>query len=967
MRYRKTLGLLLWVSIFALLAVLAAPEIQAGASELTPDITFTPASFSVAMRQGESGFRTFGIQNRGSGPLQWAAVLGDDSPWATLSASSGTVRSKWTQTVKIYFDAGVLPPGTYSSTLSLSSDDPDTPDIERPITFKVYAAPVVAFTPPALVCNPAFVGGRSRTAFRVTNTGSAPLVISSSLPLSPTFVCAAKFPVSVPSGASKDLEVEFRPQAEGTFNANVVLITNTVSRYFYIPVSGASVFGPVLKVTPPSVAVTMNPGVQKVLTFDLGNASKGRADLVWQAEVETPAGQKWLSLENAHGSLPVGAKTQMSLNLDTSGVEAGTYAIKVLIRSNDPLRPEMRVPVSLRVNRLSVLDVSPNNASFPESWVGRAENVELTIDNAGNVPIVISNVTTSGPEIKTGFLEQITLKPGESISMAARYVPTQTGAFAGSVTIQTRDPKIGSVTVPITASVVRPAAIAINPDHITVTAPVGQTFTRDLTVANSGGGALNWAATLQNVTLATSPQGTLGEVLQRLDSHPTLLTSAIQDRFDFSGGVTGTSINNGGSQMYNLGNKIGTNLSASMPYSDGVITAHAGVGANGRYFTRKHAGLFLFAGDLVGVTRFSISGTLGASGQGVASGAVLTRTIAGITYKGFFKRVYGTSSPSVNHLIITADGVGVGDAFTTDTHDDKHDLNGIYSASTRVYYLLFATDSGGFVSDAAAADMMRIFLENYVHPTSTSWLSINQPSGVTPGASNATETVTFDTRALAIGTYKGTVRFTSNALVSSTVNVPIILNVSASVGSIGPVDDPPAGVVESVQTGSTASSQGAAVISLAGGTIGSSSWQMLRSVSSGLLLLTQLQRASAPVPIASGVAAPSSDGEVTVDLDGDGVADVASSAQRITLRGEDLGVVTEVLTYARRAGLADTALILECSGDNGQTWQTLIPDVDYAVTGVVPLTQDVSEQVELRVPRASRANWRFRFVGAPGN
>jgi hypothetical protein len=69
----------------------------------------------------------------------------------------------------------------------------------------------------------------------------------------------------------------------------------------------------------------------------------------------------------------------------------------------------------------------------------------------------------------------------------------------------------------------------------------------------------------------------------------------------------------------------------------------------------KEKGFLFLSADLDRATSFSVRGDLGANGSGKVSGSVLTRTFHGITYKGFFKSVSGTTDPSVNHLIIVED------------------------------------------------------------------------------------------------------------------------------------------------------------------------------------------------------------------------------------------------------------------------------------------------------------------------
>ncbi|WP_367390391.1 hypothetical protein [Lewinella sp. LCG006] len=211
----------------------------------------------------------------------------------------------------------------------------------------------------------------------------------------------------------------------------------------------------------------------------------------------------------------------------------------------------------------------------------------------------------------------------------------------------------------------------------------------------------------------------LAAVLANFDQEAGALLGLVPDAFSFTDGVTGTSIGDGGSDMYDTGNQLNTDLATLIPYSDGVVTTTAAVGAAGEYFTRKQTGLFLFAADLDMVDEFFISGNLGADGGGSTSAASLSYTDAdGNAYTGFVKRVFGTGDASVNHLIIVPDGAGATQTVPATTDFDDHSVSGL-AADQRIYYLLFATENGAGngteVSNTEVQAIMDYFIDNVVN------------------------------------------------------------------------------------------------------------------------------------------------------------------------------------------------------------------------------------------------------------
>ncbi len=207
----------------------------------------------------------------------------------------------------------------------------------------------------------------------------------------------------------------------------------------------------------------------------------------------------------------------------------------------------------------------------------------------------------------------------------------------------------------------------------------------------------------------------LEDVLKRLNEKYQSLTALIPNRFDFViDGGTGCSIHDGGADMYDDGNILGTNLGNPIPYSDNAIATNRYVG-KGRYFTRMYQGLFVFVADVDGINEFNITGSLGADGGGAVDGAVLSTDIEGKTYKGFVKRVYNASDPSVNHLIVVEYNGSATHAFSSNTDLDEHRVSNL-SGVKRLYCLVYAGSHGSYINNTQTQGLMNKFLELIAGP-----------------------------------------------------------------------------------------------------------------------------------------------------------------------------------------------------------------------------------------------------------
>ncbi|WP_422107130.1 HYR domain-containing protein [Winogradskyella sp.] len=212
----------------------------------------------------------------------------------------------------------------------------------------------------------------------------------------------------------------------------------------------------------------------------------------------------------------------------------------------------------------------------------------------------------------------------------------------------------------------------------------------------------------------------LQNVLNNFNQNNQQITSLIPNayNFDLDVGVNSYYIDDGGGDMYDDGNFITTDINpSSIYYSDNTIVRASSFGTNGVFFTRKVDHMWLLAADLDNVNTFDITGNLGADGSGLADGFTATIMVEGVNYNLFVKRVRedttvnNDSDPSVNHLIIIPENANAAQNFATDTDDNQHQVTGLLG-TTRLYYLLFASDNSGLVDNNTMEAIATSFITN---------------------------------------------------------------------------------------------------------------------------------------------------------------------------------------------------------------------------------------------------------------
>ena len=210
-------------------------------------------------------------------------------------------------------------------------------------------------------------------------------------------------------------------------------------------------------------------------------------------------------------------------------------------------------------------------------------------------------------------------------------------------------------------------------------------------LANPTAAAVDWKLEFLDANNSTN---ILEDVLFAIDRSGTVLNGALPNRYDFLGGIAGTYMNTAFSgTTASPCNKLTTNLGGPLAYSDGVIASSSGLGAGGRYFTRKMPGLFVFATDLDNVSWFEVAGSIYNAESyygGTRETSQFSVTLNGKRWNAFVAKTK-TNSMTINHLILI-DQDGVTQTTGTAATDQKHRVSGL-TGKRRLYYLLFATST----------------------------------------------------------------------------------------------------------------------------------------------------------------------------------------------------------------------------------------------------------------------------------
>jgi len=184
-------------------------------------------------------------------------------------------------------------------------------------------------------------------------------------------------------------------------------------------------------------------------------------------------------------------------------------------------------------------------------------------------------------------------------------------------------------------------------------------------------------------------------VYQDLQTSHASISSSFTDQFHFTDGITGSCIADGGMNMFDCGNRLGTDLFTGFAYTSGVVPSPLSFGPGSSFFTAKYDGLFVMIADNCSIETFGITGSNGADGLGIVNCYEATISVDSQQYSIYVKRVYGTPEPSVNQLIVVpGDGTGITHTYSADTDLCAQSLDGL-TGIDRVFYVLVSRHADG--------------------------------------------------------------------------------------------------------------------------------------------------------------------------------------------------------------------------------------------------------------------------------
>lgn len=773
-----------------------------GGNPADPPVLPATSTFAIVDSLGFAG----NWMVRGFGTANVACDSPADVPWLSASPTGGTTAAGGSSNVTVTFDSTGLALGDYTALLCITSNDPDTPLVEVPVTLTVGSAPNIDVDPLSLASTQAANTATQHT-LDIGNDGEADLT----------------WDIFEDSGEAAVL-VDWADDFDSYATGSQLHGQGGWKGWFDDPAAGALTSDGQANSAPNSAAIL---GASD-LVHEYNETSGQWVYTAWQYIPDDFAGISYFIMLNSYDDAGANLNWSAQLKFDSAtnqvsndgGVNPGTLP---LVKGQ---WVELRLEIDLTADTGAVY--YDNQLLYQGTWSGQVSGngavrigaVDLFANSASVIyyddmslvdvtPPVVCDAPSDIPWLSVTPTNGTTV-PAATTSIAVTLDSTglTNGVYNGNLCITSNDPDPGPgngtdlVVVPVELTVTgTPPTIVVDPVAVSSAQLTNTQVTQTLTISNTGENDLIWdaytwdpAAASVGPQLAPAAAGSDGQrdAGQRGENAATQAEPAVYALMgDFTEGFDDIT-NLPGWFAQNNSSPLGTTNwfqgnDTVFPAHAGAPTAYiganfnntAGVGTISNWLLTSE--LTLYDGDTfsfwtrtVNTPSFPDRLELRLSTAGAS-----TNVGTGPTDIGDFTNLL----LEINPTLTTSGYPNVWTQFTVT-------LSGIPNGATgRFAFRYFVTDAGpsGNNSDYIGIDSVE-----YVSaaPTTCSapvdipWVTVTPISGTLPGGEATDLDVTFDSTGLATGVYTTTLCINSNDPANPLVEVPLTLTVTDTVNGL---------------------------------------------------------------------------------------------------------------------------------------------------------------------------------------
>ena len=199
-----------------------------------------------------------------------------------------------------------------------------------------------------------------------------------------------------------------------------------------------------------------------------------------------PTGIDYINGDPLFGTVPANDSTSVTIKFNSTGLLGGDYNANIVILSNDPVTPELRVGAHLFVTG-DALIAADDSLIFPDPVFVNGTDVDtLVLENTGNGQLSVTDITSDNA-VFTVDTTAFDIAPFSTFNVLVSYSPTAAGTDNATLTVTNSSSNNPSLTVAVQGEAVDAPLLSVSPDSIGETLVFGDSTDLPVALENLGG------------------------------------------------------------------------------------------------------------------------------------------------------------------------------------------------------------------------------------------------------------------------------------------------------------------------------------------------------------------------------------------------------------------------------------------------------------------------------------------------
>lgn len=195
----------------------------------------------------------------------------------------------------------------------------------------------------------------------------------------------------------------------------------------------------------------------------------------------------WIKLQSTEGIVPAGEDFAFNSTIFTEKLASGDHVAEIILQHTPGILVDISIPCTISVSETNRLRSNPPSIIFPEVWNGGIDSTVIYLVNDGNAATTVSSASSSNKIFSVASSCPVTVDPFDSIPFTIRCTPNKTGTVEGIITVKSNATANSVLSIPVSATTVKPPKISIKPKSISLTTLPDLQSYHSIELKNSGG------------------------------------------------------------------------------------------------------------------------------------------------------------------------------------------------------------------------------------------------------------------------------------------------------------------------------------------------------------------------------------------------------------------------------------------------------------------------------------------------